>query len=408
MGRRFLFTCIIVVLTVVLLPVSVLAQDGDAPQRTGFRPDAPPYGVRGPYTVGTMEFDINILGRDSVLTVWYPTQGDADAAYTYTLDNLPGWPPLEIYGRAGPDADGDMADAPYPLVIFSHSGGGYRLGSVYFVEHLASYGFVVMAASHIDAGGPPDVPIHHEMVRRPPEISWQIDFAETLTGSDEALEGMIDIDRVAVIGHSSGGYAALAIAGAQYDLEYFRTLCDEYPELDPFGICPVILDNTEDMAAFAGLDAVPDGLWPSYGDPRVDVIVPLALPGRYFNLDSVSEVTIPFMTLTGNMDLMVDPSINTYPVYESLNNGDKTLVVFEDAGHMFFTNTCDTVPWAEAFELSWMCMDSVWDMARAHDLIDHFVTAFLLAELYGDADAAAALSLDAVQFPGITYETTGF
>jgi hypothetical protein len=52
--------------------------------------------------------------------------------------------------------------------------------------------------------------------------------------------------------------------------------------------------------------------------------------------------------------------------------------------------------------------DAVWDVNRAHDLINHFTTAFLLAELYDDADAATALAPEAVQFPGIKYETTEF
>lgn len=47
-------------------------------------------------------------------------------------------------------------------------------------------------------------------------------------------------------------------------------------------------------------------------------------------------------------------------------------------------------------------------MDRAHDLINHFATAFLLAELYGDEDAATALAPEAVVFPGITYEATGY
>ena len=45
-------------------------------------------------------------------------------------------------------------------------------------------------------------------------------------------------------------------------------------------------------------------------------------------------------------------------------------------------------------------------MDRAHDLTNHFATAFLLSVLKGDAQAAAALAPEAVQFPGITYETT--
>lgn len=54
-----------------------------------------------------------------------------------------------------------------------------------------------------------------------------------------------------------------------------------------------------------------------------------------------------------------------------------------------------------------MCSDAVWDMARAHDLINHFTTAFLLAELKGDAEAAA-LAPEKITFPGITYETTAY
>ena len=57
---------------------------------------------------------------------------------------------------------------------------------------------------------------------------------------------------------------------------------------------------------------------------------------------------------------------------------------------------------------AWFCDDPVWDGARSHDLINHFVTAFMLAELKGDADAAAALAPESVDFRGIEYETTAF
>ena len=60
------------------------------------------------------------------------------------------------------------------------------------------------------------------------------------------------------------------------------------------------------------------------------------------------------------------------------------------------------------FGLFFLCADPVWDMDRAHDLINHFTTAFLLATLKGDGEARAALAPDAVQFPGVQYETTGF
>jgi CubicO group peptidase (beta-lactamase class C family) len=42
------------------------------------------------------------------------------------------------------------------------------------------------------------------------------------------------------------------------------------------------------------------------------------------------------------------------------------------------------------------------------DLINHFATAFLLAELKGDAEAAAALAPENVSFPGIEYQAEGY
>ena len=56
MSKRIFFIMVIVA----ALPA--YAQDGDQSERTGFRPDAPPYGVRGPYPVGTMEMVIEDSG----------------------------------------------------------------------------------------------------------------------------------------------------------------------------------------------------------------------------------------------------------------------------------------------------------------------------------------------------------
>ena len=61
------------------------------------------------------------------------------------------------------------------------------------------------------------------------------------------------------------------------------------------------------------------------------------------------------------------------------------------------------IPGADAF---WSCSDSIWDMDRAHDLTNHFTTAFLLDVLKGDKETHKALLPDAVKFPGIQYTTT--
>jgi hypothetical protein len=75
---------------------------------------------------------------------------------------------------------------------------------------------------------------------------------------------------------------------------------------------------------------------------------------------------------------------------------------------MIFGSTCEALPIYAEIGIYQLCSDHVWDMDRAHDLINHFTTAFLLAELYEDTDAAAALAPDTVQFFGVTYEAQGF
>jgi hypothetical protein len=41
-------------------------------------------------------------------------------------------------------------------------------------------------------------------------------------------------------------------------------------------------------------------------------------------------------------------------------------------------------------------------------LVEHFASAFLLAELKRDQDAAAALSPQVIDFPGVDYQAEGY
>ena len=81
-------------------------------------------------------------------------------------------------------------------------------------------------------------------------------------------------------------------------------------------------------------------------------------------------------------------------------------MVFDNADHGIFANTADDY----LIQHGWypFTSDSVWNMDRAHDLTNHFTTAFLLDVLKGDKDAHAALAPDAVKFPGIQYEAQGY
>jgi predicted dienelactone hydrolase len=358
------------------------------------------------------------LERPLPVTVWYPAVNpqNKEESITYSVD-LRWFPKPElaatVLGHALLDADPDASGAPYPLVVFS---AGYAMYATYYatvIEHLASQGFVVIAPEHeetfyFEGESWKDIPM--SSVERPQDVRRTLDYAESLTASGGVFEGLINMKQVAVAGHSYGGYTALAAAGARYDLLGFHQRCDVARAAgDPTvsESCDFLFPYEEKIAARAGLDPVPQGLWPYWGDPRVDAIIPMAGDAYMFDQRGLAEITVPVLAMVGTADLGMR-DWGTRPTYEFVSSQQKVLVEFENAQHGIFGVDCEAVTWFEDLGVYGWCADPVWDMNRAHDLINHFTTAFLLDVLKGDKDAHAALAPDAVNFPGIQYKAQGF
>jgi predicted dienelactone hydrolase len=306
-------------------------------------------------------------------------------------------------------------------VVYSPGLASSRFVSLYLMEHLASWGFVVITMDHFDTALVDYVAedqatfadeIFLAQAKRPAQTRRVLDCAEALTAEGGDFAGVIDLDEVAVVGHSLGGWNAFAVAGARMHFDLLNDWCAQgtYASILVTLVCNMASQGTLDenegrLISLAGVDIQPGALWPSLGDPRVDAIVPIAPGGMLtFGEDGLQGVTVPTLILFGSADMTAIPEFNARWAYERLGSKHKGQVIFEDGGHMMFAQ-CNAAWTSTAFQ---MCSDPVWDLMRVHDLTNHFTTAFLLAELYGDADAAAALASDAVQFPGITYETTGF
>ena len=212
-----------------------------------------------------------------------------------------------------------------------------------------------------------------------------------------------------MVGHSYGGYTSLAVAGARLDMGSFAAQCAtagaDHPGL---WLCDRILPHVGDMAALAGLDPVPDGLWPSRSDPRVDAVVSMAGDAVFFGEAGLAEIAVPLMAIGGTADDDSPYMWGTHPTYEYASSAAKVRIALQDAEHMIFTNPCEAIPLLLRLISSEFCSDSLWDRHDAHDLIKQFTTAFLLAELRQDEDAAAALAPGSVAFPRVTYEAQGF
>ena len=370
------------------------------------RPDAPTFAQRGPYPVGTIDFIIPDDDGDRPLpiTVWYPAlnpDGDTEEhTYRYGL--------LTTEGRALSTAAPNTDDGPYPLVIFSHGNSGFRLQSLFLTEHLASWGFVVIAPDHTtntmmdslqQATFLQDLPLNY--FNRPVDIVRVLDYADMLNTDDSLLTSMIDLERVAVSGHSFGGLTALLASGAQLNLHAFDQLCQEAGNDTRYGNVCFLQPEAIRMAEAYGFDSIPTEPLPAITDPRIGAVVALApWNAPIIDPDSLTGIEIPALVMVGGNDRVTPPVRDARPVFNALGSSPRTLVTLELGDHYLFVDACNET----ALRLGFFnqCSDPVWDMHRAHDLINHYVTAFLRSTFTDDVEAGPAL--DASAFAGVTLE----
>ncbi len=421
---------LLIPLTMVMLAVTSLPVQAQrtAPDPVGLRSDAPDYAKHGPFWVGTRELTIPDKDgkRPLPLTVWYPALNPNGSAedVTYSYDNFETIKGFTQPGHALQDAAVDTSKGPYPLVIISHGFASYRYAFAYLAEHLASQGFEVMVVDHtgntVAAVADPKLAgadgsgvaqsFADSFVSRPSDIQRQIDYVPVLTGKGGVLEGTIDTARIAVVGHSTGGYTALVSGGAQVNLGPLHAWCsananDKVATAGPkfFLLCGILAPAEQRLLTTNAINAKPGEMWPAFKVTGVRAIVAMS-PADVFAPESFKGVTIPTLLMVGTNDAFGFYQ-STGMVYDNLPTTQKAMIAFDNADHPFPTVAC--LPWFQEHQVGGTCgSDSVWDLDRAHDLINQFTTAFLLDALKGDKDAHKALLPDAMQFAGIQYKTT--
>ena len=388
-------TLILVVLF--LLFMGARAKWADAVQEAGMQSDKPSYASRGSYSVGTR--DLAIDGNTLLeVTLWYPAlKGDnTEASITYPYKMKMGDPlgtvaVAKYAGKAIQDAPYDLSVGPFPLVVLSP---GFSIGAssyAWLAEHLASYGFVVLAPEHQEHLDPENE-LWRSAIERPQDILAVFAYVDEQVKSAGLLEGLIDTDQVAVIGHSYGGYTSLAAAGAQIDTDAFQSYCGSVSDMDEPGawLCAQLTPHIADMASLARLDAVPDGLWPAWAGSRVDAVVSMAGDAFFFGQPGLAEIDVPVLAIGGTNDVDSPYMWSTHPAFEYVSSPRKVRVSLEGAEHMIFTGPCEKITWYLKFFSAEFCADPGWDRVYAHNLVRHFTTAFLLSELKQDAAASDA------------------
>ena len=349
------------------------------------------------------------------MMVWYPAvrqePEDSPVTYSYAMNMVgpDGSVAIATYrGNATPESAFDLSTGPYPLVVLSH---GFAITSssyAWLAEHLASYGMVVVAPDHGEALDPDG--LWKSTVDRPEDIETVLTFVDDAVQPGGEFEGLVDPRRVAVIGHSYGGYTALAAGGARMDTAAFDTACETaHVTGDPLVfLCDALGPRLADIADRAGLSSVPAGLWPAWSAPRVDAVVAMAGDAAMFGEQGLAELSVPVMAIGGTADTDSPFEWGTRLTYDNVSSARKVEIELEDAAHLVFAGECDRVRRIVNLVSLGFCSDPAWDRDHAHDLVKHYVTAFVLAELGQDEVAAAALTPHDQHFPAVGYRADGY
>ena len=238
------------------------------------------------------------------------TLGIADAALALTFPLLVFYPtgtpsrpePIGPY-TLDVALDAPIESGPFPVVLISHGTGGSPLTHRLLAHFLAAHGFVVGLprhhANHRDDNAWHNTP--DNMVARPRHVSLAIDALLAEFGA--ALRP----DWVAVVGHSLGGYTALALAGGQ----------------------PGSLPHEH-------ADGTPQRI-PTAPDARVRALVLLAPATVWYRpVAALRNVRVPILLLMGEKDEWT-PDFHAQIVLNGVADRDQvTYRSIENAGHYSF------------------------------------------------------------------------
>ena len=224
--------------------------------------------ARGPHEVGRVELHWVDRSRPT------PANGDFPGAPGRAFD-VSLWYPERLRG-------------PHPLAVYSHGFVSSRKGGTYLASHLASHGYLVVAADFpLTRAGAPGGPNAADVVHQPPDVSFLIDRVLGLAGSEKPFEGWVDEVRVGAFGLSLGGVTTTLVA-----------------------------------------------FHPEWRDPRVAAAISIAGVGDVFGRHFFDHAALPFLMIAGTADGIVDFEQNALPIPDRIPEGG--LVVLEGGTHVGF------------------------------------------------------------------------
>ncbi|MGB3300736.1 MAG: alpha/beta hydrolase [Phormidesmis sp.] len=192
-----------------------------------------------------------------------------------------------------------------PLVIASHGLAGDRRGFAVIGKHLASHGFAVAALDHpgsdraqfeaLLTGSTQEIADPTEFSERPRDVSYLLDELTRLNVANGPLANRLDMEKIGIIGHSFGGYTALALAGAKLDFDTLQANCNS----------PKLIFNAADPSMLLQCTALeaPEQFSENLRDERIQSVMAMnPITSSVFGPAGFSQLAVPSLLVAGSAD----------------------------------------------------------------------------------------------------------
>ncbi|MDJ0729929.1 MAG: alpha/beta hydrolase [Crocosphaera sp.] len=255
-----------------------------------------------------------------------------------------------------------------PVIIFSHGLASRPEDFEEDVKQLASYGYVVALPQHPGSdlnqlqemlqGFSREIVQVDEFVNRPLDVSYVIDELERRNRGE--FGGRLDLNNVGVMGHSFGGYTALALAGAKLDFDSLEEICGRNlwgPNLSLLLQCRALELPRKDY---------------NFRDERISsALVINPVTSAVFGAEGLSQITIPVLLAAGSSDPATPAAIEQLQAFVWINTDDKYFALVEGQAHVNFSKLDAQMK---------AVLDSLPDLTLPNQkIIDTYGNAFLLA-----------------------------
>lgn len=195
---------------------------------------------------------------------------------------------------------------------------------------MASLGYIVFSVKHPNDNYQDNSSARKEKnwVNRPKHISKALD---TILANDE-FKPLIDEERIGIIGHSAGGYTALALIGGQPNTANIEAHCANTDDDDIF--CGSSIFSR--LMGWFSDDEEPKGIIKNTRDARIKAAVLMTPVGVLFShSNALDNVKVPVLIYrAGKDDVLVYP-YHAETIHRQLSEQSR-LVVVENAGHYSF------------------------------------------------------------------------